>query len=62
LSFKQGMGEHWRDGRLFVDRTEASIRAALQPLPVRIADLWTSPDLRPGREREGWLNLVAIRN
>ncbi|MBO1077250.1 class I SAM-dependent methyltransferase [Roseomonas marmotae] len=61
LSFKQGAGEHWRDGRLFVDHSEASLRATLQPLPVRIADLWTSPDLRPGRERENWLNLVAIR-
>lgn len=33
LSFKHGEGEHWRQGRLFVDHTEATLRAALSPPP-----------------------------
>ncbi len=61
LSFKLGAGERRVGARLFVDHTEASLRAALEALPVEVVAAWTSGDVRPGRERERWLNAVAVR-
>ena len=61
MSFKSGSGQRMAGGRLFVDHTEASLRDALKSVPVRIADVWISPDVRPGREAERWLNVVAAR-
>ncbi len=61
MSFKLGTGERRAGGRMFVDHTEASLRAALEALPVEVVEVWTSGDVRPGRERERWLNAVATR-
>jgi len=62
LSFKQGEGEHRRHGRLFVDHTEATLRRALAALPLRVEEIWTSADLRPGRAGEAWLNAILRRD
>ena len=59
LSFKHGEGEHGRWGRLFVDHTEVTLRAALSPLPVQLLDLWVSANRRPRRADEAWLNAVV---
>ncbi len=61
MSFKLGAGERRVGGRLFEDHTEASLRVALEALPVEVAEAWTTSDVRPGREGERWLNAVAIR-
>lgn len=62
LSFKLGAGERRAaDGRLFVDHDEATLRHALARLPVVIAEVWESPELRRGRSGEHWLNCVAVR-
>jgi SAM-dependent methyltransferase len=61
MSFKFGQGERRVDGRLFVDHTEASLRSALTPVPVTVAEAWVTSDVRAGRENEKWINAIAIR-
>ena len=59
VSFKYGDGEVIRDGRYFMDMTEEKI--ATFPVIDRlynIEEIWKTTDVRPGRESEGWLNLV----
>ena len=61
MSFKLGQGERTKEGRLFVDHTEATLRDALREIPVQIVDAWTTEDVRPGRAGESWINAVALR-
>lgn len=61
MSFKLGEGERVADGRLFVDQSEATLRRALLLLPIEATELWVSPDLRPGRQTDHWLNAVVVR-
>jgi SAM-dependent methyltransferase len=60
MSFKLGEGERLAEGRLFVDYTEATLRAALTGLPVDVVEAWQSTDLRPGHQDERWLNAVLV--
>ena len=60
MSFKLGEGERLAGGRLFVDHTGMTLRAALSSLPVDIVDSWQSTDLRPGRQAERWLNAILV--
>jgi SAM-dependent methyltransferase len=61
MSFKLGLGERTKEGRLFVDHTEATLREALRDIPMRIVDAWTTEDVRPGRTGERWINAVSLR-
>jgi len=59
-SFKFGTGEHERNGRHFVDFDEAGFDKFLKTHPeLSIIRYWKTFDLRPGRENENWLNLLA---
>lgn len=62
-SFKYGAGEKERGGRFFTDFTEETIlpfwKAASE---LKIISLWVTHDVRPGREGERWLNLLARRD
>ena len=58
-SFKYGYGEKDRGDRHFTDMTEESFRELLKEVPgFWVLDEWTSGDVRPGREAEGWLNII----
>lgn len=58
-SFKYGDFEGMRNGRYFSDFTEPELRSLIGPIPqLAIEDLWTSGDVRPGRESERWLNVL----
>ena len=58
-SFKHGTFEGMRAGRHFTDFTEPTFREFLRGIPqITIEDLWTSDDVRPGKEDEQWLNLI----
>ena len=58
-SFKYGTFSGMRDGRFFTDMTEESFNIFLTGVPeLRITESWVSADLRPGREKERWLNLL----
>lgn len=58
-SFKYGTFSGMRDGRIFTDMTEESFEAFLGGVPdLRITEKWVSADVRPGREKERWLNLI----
>ncbi|MBL6459377.1 class I SAM-dependent methyltransferase [Belnapia sp. T6] len=61
MSFKVGEGEHIRGARMFMNHSETSLRAALKHASVTVVDVWTTADVRPGRQNEGWINAVAVR-
>ena len=58
-SFKYGEEEIIRDGRLFSNFTEHSINQVFSHLQWKTRELWVSSDVRPGRETESWINLIA---
>lgn len=61
-SFKHGTFEGMRNGRYFRDFTEPELRSFLSSFPeLEIIELWTSGDVRPGRETEQWLNVLLQR-
>ena len=59
VSFKYGDFEGDRRGRYFTDFTPEGFRDYLKDLPeYRIAQLWVTGDVRPGRGEERWLNVI----
>jgi hypothetical protein len=60
-SFKYGTFEGERDGRHFTDLDERALTALVKPLPLRLVDMWTTHDSRPGRGHEHWLSSVLVR-
>ena len=59
-SFMYGKGEHNRDGRLFVDLDEEGADDLIEQHPeLAVIRCWQTSDLRPGREKEKWLNLMV---
>jgi len=62
MSFKQGTGEGVRNGRFFNDYGEDELRALIDDQKQLILlRLWTTPDVRKGREQEQWTNAVVSR-
>lgn len=58
-SFKHGTFEGLRSGRYFTDFTEPAFREFVRPIQeLSLEEVWTSRDVRPGRENEQWLNLL----
>jgi 2-polyprenyl-3-methyl-5-hydroxy-6-metoxy-1,4-benzoquinol methylase len=59
-SFKHGDFEGMRNGRYFTDFTEPALRGFLSDAVPELAieQLWTTSDVRPGREDEQWLNVI----
>ena len=59
VSFKYGCFEGERNDRWFTDFTEEKFLTFLQRFPeLAIVNMWTSNDVRPGRENEKWLNII----
>ena len=62
-SFKYGTFEGMRGGRYFTDFTEDSLRVFFEKVPVlKIFKTWVTNDVRPGREEERWINILAHRS
>ncbi len=59
-SFKYGETERIKDGRAFSDFTEESLRSVLAETEgLREIKLWTTHDVRPGRNEERWVNILC---
>ena len=59
-SFKYGETERDKNGRVFSDFTEDSLRALLDEAGgFKDITLWTTNDARPGRTDERWLNVLC---
>ena len=59
-SFKYGTFEGIRADRYFSDFTEETLQEFWQGVTsLHIFDLWITHDVRPGREEERWINLLA---
>lgn len=63
-SFKHGDFEGVRNGRHFTDFTEPALRSFLSDAVPELAieQLWTTSDVRPGREDEQWLNVILRKH
>lgn len=58
-SFKYGTEGEERNGRYFTDMTEYKINRLLKTVDAfLVLELWTTADVRPGREEEKWLNMI----
>ncbi len=61
VSFKHGDGEREVDGRRFTDMDEVGLRRLVEAVPdIKIQALWTTRDVRPGRD-EVWLNGILLK-
>ena len=61
-SFKYGDFEGVRNGRYFTDFTEETLGAMMVGIPsLEIFDRWLTHDVRPGREEDRWINILARR-
>ena len=59
-SFKYGETEREKNGRLFSDFTEESLRTLLDEAGgFRTVKLWTTADARPERAEERWVNVLC---
>lgn len=62
-SFKYGEFEGMRSGRYFTDFTEETLAEFWRNLSrMQIISTWITQDVRPGREEERWINLLAERD
>lgn len=57
-SFKYGLGEVLRDGRLFTYMDEALLQDLLKSTDLWVHTSWTTHDLRPEKATEQWLNVI----
>ena len=60
-SFKRGTGEKQRGERRFTDLQEPELQALFENAGLNVKSIWTTQDLRPGRESEPWVNGLATR-
>lgn len=61
-SFKYGNFEGMREGRYYSDFTEETLAALMEQVSsLLIFDQKISCDVRPGREEERWINILARR-
>ena len=59
-SFKHGETERDKNGRVFSDMTESSLRRLIDDAGgFRDVSLWTTGDARPDRADEKWVNLLC---
>ena len=61
-SFKYGTFEGMRNGRYFTDFTEKTLAEFMKDVPsLTMFEKWVTHDVRPGREEEQWINILARR-
>ena len=58
-SFKYGEGVRERAERLFTDYTKDSAKALFEKAGFKVIECEESLDVRPGREDEKWINVIA---
>ena len=58
-SFKYGDGQTERAGRLFTDYNEDTARKLFEKAGFKVVECEESLDVRPNREGEKWVNVVA---
>lgn len=58
-SFKYGEGVKERSERLFTDYTKDSAKALFEQAGFEVIECEESLDVRPGREDEKWVNVIA---
>jgi 2-polyprenyl-3-methyl-5-hydroxy-6-metoxy-1,4-benzoquinol methylase len=62
-SFKYGCNEREKDGRYFNDLNEELLEEFIKnSSDLEIVDTYITGDVRPGREKEKWLNALIIKN
>lgn len=60
VSFKYGTIERVDNGREFTDLNETALTSLIDACPqLNLIKHWQSPDQRPGRESEMWLNALV---
>ena len=47
------------DGRFFRDMTLADCRALFEKAGLEVLELFETTDVRPGRARERWVNIIG---
>lgn len=63
LSYKYGESEETRSNRHFSNYTEQSFNRLLHDCnSLGIIDMWTTPDVRPNRQDEQWLNVLLSKS
>ena len=61
-SFKYGDFEGFRNSRYFTDFTEETLETFMAQFPaLQTIERWLTQDVRPGREEERWINILARR-
>ena len=60
-SFKYGDGETTKGERTFTNHTEETVTNLLKNAGFTVIECGTSMDVRPGRESEKWINVIARR-
>ena len=58
-SFKYGEGERLKEDRYFHDLTEDTCRELMETAGLTIIEVFITHDVRNGRERDRWLNVIA---
>ena len=62
MSYKYGDYEGDRNGRYFIDMTDAKFNTLMEKVPghekVRILEQWITSDVREGREDQKWWNAI----
>lgn len=62
LSFKLGSHNGMRNGRWFTDLDEPAFRSLIAQVPaLKVSQIETTADVRPGRSSEKWLNAWCVR-
>lgn len=61
MSFKYGEEAYEKDGRWFYNQTEESVEKLMAEIgEMKVAEVYVTTDVRPGREGEEWVNVVFI--
>ncbi|MCI9597259.1 MAG: class I SAM-dependent methyltransferase [Firmicutes bacterium] len=61
-SFKYGIGERTTNGRFFNDYTADELAALIASCHFSIEEIFITQDVRPNREHEPWLNVLARKS
>lgn len=59
VSFKYGEGTKQRGDRTFSDFTEESVKVLLNNAGFEVIECGITSDIRPGRDDEKWVNVIA---
>lgn len=62
-SFKYGNFEGERNGRCFTDMNQEGLKSLIEDIPeLEIKEIHLSGDVRQGRDKEQWLNVILQKN